>query len=141
MRTLLIACFIFSMLVSCTGTRSEEIKESAGLTQSVRQEGTAIIEFRESRYDFGNVSHGEKLAYTFIYKNTGDAPLVIHSARADCGCTIPEYDSEPLAPGKEGRLKVVFNTQGFMGYQAKTLQLLTNAKDPVVTLAIRAIIE
>ncbi len=141
MRTLLIACLILSMLVSCTGRSSGEMKEPAGLAQSGRQDGTAIIEFRESRYDFGNVSHGEKLAYTFIYKNTGDAPLVIHSARADCGCTIPEYDSEPLAPGKEGRLKVVFNTQGFMGYQAKTLQLLTNSKDPLVTLAIRAVIE
>lgn len=141
MRTLLIACLILSMFVSCTGRGSEEMKEPAGLTQSGRQEGTAIIEFREIRYDFGNVSHGEKLAYTFIYKNTGDAPLVIHSARADCGCTIPEYDSEPLAPGKEGRLKVVFNTQGFMGYQAKTLQLVTNAKDPLVTLAVRAVIE
>lgn len=141
MRTLLIACIILSLLVSCTGKSSEEIKESAGLTQSGSQDGTAIIEFRESRYDFGNVSHGERLAYTFIYKNTGDAPLVIHSARADCGCTIPEYDSEPLAPGKEGRLKVVFNTQGFIGYQAKTLQLVTNSKDPIVTLAIRAVVE
>jgi hypothetical protein len=130
---------VLPVLASC-GSKARE--EYAGNSQAaLESRGTANIEFRTTRYDFGTVSQGEKLSYTFIYKNTGTAPLVIHSARADCGCTLPEYSSEPLGPGEEGRLKVIFDTRGFAGRQTKTVQLATNAEDPLVTLALRALIE
>lgn len=133
--------FILFILVSIScGRPSPELSgHTVELTDSLNAEGTAEMEFRTSRYDFGTVSHGEKLAYTFIYKNTGNIPLVIYSARADCGCTVPEYDNKPVAPGKEGNLKAVFNTQGFRGYQTKTIQVTTNAG--MQTLALRAVVE
>ncbi len=104
-------------------------------------EGAAFIEFSNIRHDFGNVRHGERLVYTFRYKNTGNAPLVIHSASADCGCTVPEFDSSPLGPGEEGSFRVVFDTRGFRGRQVKTINLFTNAENGIVTLALRAMIE
>jgi hypothetical protein len=136
--TLLIV-LVISVSLSCGRNNPELSGHATGLADSVNAEGTAGIEFRTSRYDFGTVSHGEKLAYTFIYKNTGEVPLVIYSARADCGCTVPEYDNKPIAPGKEGNLKAVFNTQGFRGYQTKTIQVTTNAG--MQTLALRAVVE
>jgi hypothetical protein len=132
---------VLPLLVSC-GNKAREVQTGHGHTSpSLESGGTASIEFRTTRHDFGTVSQGEKLSCTFIYKNTGNAPLVIHSARADCGCTLPEYSSEPLGPGDEGRLKVVFDTRGFSGLQTKTVQLATNADNPLVTLALRAHIE
>jgi hypothetical protein len=130
---------LLPFLVSC-GNKAREVQ--AGHSQaSLESGGTASIEFRTTRHDFGTVIQGEKLSCTFIYKNTGNAPLVILSARADCGCTLPEYSSEPLGPGEEGRLKVVFDTRGFSGLQTKTIQLATNAENPLITLALRALIE
>jgi hypothetical protein len=135
----LLAFLILLVTLSCGRNNPELSGRSAVVSDTLNEEGTAEIEFRTTRYDFGNVKHGEKLAYTFIYKNTGEIPLVIHSARADCGCTVPEYDNKPVAPGKEGNLKAVFNTQGFMGYQTKTIQVITNAG--MQTLALRAVVE
>lgn len=103
--------------------------------------GKAYIEFASIRHDFGTVRHGEQLVYNFRYKNTGDGPLVIHSSSADCGCTVPEFDSKPLQPGEEGSIRVVFDTRGFRGRQVKTINLFTNAENALVTLALRAMIE
>jgi hypothetical protein len=136
---ILFAVLIILVSISCGRNNPEFSGQTLEVNDSLNEKGTAEIEFRTTRYDFGNVSHGEKLAYTFIYKNTGDIPLVIYSARADCGCTVPEYDDKPLAPGQEGNLKAVFNTQGFRGYQTKTIQVTTNAG--MQTLALRAVIE
>ncbi len=138
-RMLFAAVLVFSGSASCGRSAGETYADDISGTE--RSQGKAKIEFREVRYDFGTVSHGEKLSYTFIYKNTGDAPLLIHSARADCGCTVPEYTDRPLEPGKEGQIRVVFDTRGFRGNQTKTVQLATNADNPLVTLALRAVIE
>lgn len=134
-KTLVPLLFVIIISASC-GSNAQDADSSVGLTDSL---GVANIEFRSQRHDFGNVKHGEKLVYTFKYRNTGDIPLVIYSARADCGCTVPEYDDEPIAPGKEGNLKVVFDTRGFQGYQTKTIHVTTNAG--FQTLAIRAVVE
>lgn len=131
--------FIVGVSFSCGGEHSDT--SGTSLKFEADGKGEAKIDFRTRRYDFGKVKNGEQLAYTFIYKNTGDAPLVIHSARADCGCTVAEYDSEPLAPGNEGKIKVIFNTRGFRGQQTKALHLSTNAEESFVTLALRAMVE
>lgn len=141
MRTLILVVLTLLGLESCGGNRPDFSGDEAGRPASVDQGGKAKIEFRNTRHDFGRVSQGEKLVHTFIYRNTGDAPLLIYSARADCGCTVPEYDTSPLGPGKRGNLKVVFNTQGFRGLQTKTIHLQTNTDDGVITLAVRAMIE
>ncbi|MFP4366029.1 MAG: DUF1573 domain-containing protein [Bacteroidales bacterium] len=131
--------FIAGVFLSCGRDHSDA--SGAGLKSQADGKGDPKIDFRTRRYDFGKVKNGEQLAYTFIYKNTGDVPLVIHSARADCGCTVAEYDSEPLAPGSEGKIKVIFNTRGFHGQQTKALHLSTNAEEGFVTLALRAMVE
>lgn len=138
--TRVLAIIFIAFSVSCSHS-AEKAGRPADIDSPRYAGGIAEIEFRSIRHNFGTVRHGEKLVYTFVYKNTGDAPLVIHSARADCGCTVPEYDTRPLAPGGEGKFKVIFDTQGFRGYQTKTIQLMTNARDPLVTLALRAMIE
>lgn len=138
-KVLFLLILILAGSVSCGSNAGEGSGER--ISSRGQADGNAKIEFRTVRYDFGKVKPGEKLSYTFIYKNTGNAPLIINSARADCGCTVPEYTGEPVEPGSEGQIKVVFDTQGFMGYQTKTIRLATNAVNPVVTLALRAIIE
>ncbi|MFM6954742.1 MAG: DUF1573 domain-containing protein [Sphingobacteriaceae bacterium] len=64
--------------------------------------------------------------YDFFFTNTGKSALIISSAAATCGCTVPEYPKEPLAPGKTGIIHVVFNSTGKSGMQNKTITLTTN---------------
>jgi hypothetical protein len=105
---------------------------------SASDTGKARIVFREYEHHFGKVSEGEKIGCVFTFDNSGTADLVISSAVATCGCTVAEYDSKPIAPGKNGKVEVVFNTSGRSGKQSKTITVRSNAEPPVVLLKITA---
>ena len=63
-------------------------------------QGKADIKFEQTTHNFGTFSENSPVvSYTFKFTNVGDAPLVIHQAVASCGCTVPEYSQEPIAPG------------------------------------------
>src|SRR4030095_15244816 len=65
--------------------------------------------FNVDRYDFGKIKQNVPAVYTFEITNKTDKPLVIENAHASCGCTTPEYQKEPIAPGKTAKLKVQYN--------------------------------
>lgn len=101
----------------------------AGLAQETSVSTAAKIEFEEKLFDFGMISQGDTVLHTFVFKNTGTAPLSILSARGSCGCTVPSYSKTPVAPGESGKVAVKFNSAGKLGGQNKTVTLITN--DPV----------
>ena len=96
------------------------------------------ITFDILEHNFGKVREGEKVGWYFKYSNTGDKPLIITSANASCGCTVPEYHKEPLPPGKEGLIKVVFDTSGRSGKQTKTVTIESNAPQMTTLLRVKA---
>jgi hypothetical protein len=100
--------------------------------------GKGVISFREYQHDFGKVTEGEKVSYTFTFDNKGTENIIITSAVTSCGCTVPKYDTKPIPPGAIGNLEVVFNTSGRSGMQTKTITVKSNAKTPVVLLKITA---
>ena len=105
---------------------------------SKTETGKSEIIFREYQHEFGKVTEGEKLSYTFIFDNKGAGDLVISGATTTCGCTVPKYETKPIPPGSSGTLEVVFDTSGKAGMQTKTITVKTNAKIPVVLLKITA---
>ena len=52
------------------------------------------------------------MKYAFKFKNTGSEPLVISDAKGSCGCTVPDWPREPIAPGASGEIKVEFDSKG-----------------------------
>ena len=86
----------------------------------------------------GKSLKGKKWDTCFKFENQGTSNLVITSATTSCGCTVPEYDTKPIAPGGTGNLEVVFDTSGRNGKQTKTITVKSNAKTPVVLLKITA---
>lgn len=84
------------------------------------------IEFAEEIFNFGDITEGDKVTHEFKFKNTGKNPLVIRGAKASCGCTIPSYSKEPIMPGKEGVISVVFNSEGKGGVQHKAVHVTAN---------------
>nr|WP_199159081.1 DUF1573 domain-containing protein [Pedobacter sp. ASV2] len=94
----------------------------------------AIISFEKEIYDFEKIQQGEKVQHNFKFTNTGKSPLIISNATATCGCTIPEPPKEPILPGKEGVIKVIFNSEGKMGMQDKVITVVSNANPNVSTV-------
>ena len=133
-RIIVLSLVIMALLLSQCGNAVK--KDGSGL--SGNDSGMVKIIFSEYEHNFGKVSEGEKVAYVFKFENQGTSDLVIASATASCGCTVPEFDKKPIAPGKTGNLKVVFDTVGRFGMQSKTITVKSNAKNPVVLLKITA---
>ena len=61
------------------------------------------VELAESTHDFGKVFEDQELTYTFLIKNTGDAPLHIKDIDPDCACTAANYD-RIISPGGQGKM-------------------------------------
>lgn len=102
-----------------------------------KKKAEARIEFTEDVYDFGKVSvAGGKVTHDFAFTNAGTGNLVIINAKADCGCTKPQYSEEPVAPGKSGSVKVTFVPNG-QGLFTKKVTVTTNGNPRKVRLLIK----
>jgi hypothetical protein len=136
MRKIILIWALVAMLGSGCGDGTAV--NSGSLTQKVKSTGTSELIFREYQHDFGKVSEGEKLSYTFIFDNKGTSDLIISSATTTCGCTIPKFDKKPITPGANGNVEVVFDTSGRSGIQTKIITVKSNASIPVVLIKITA---
>ncbi len=121
------------MLVSCgQGNASSKVKkenvENAEKRDNTISQGAPEISFDKQEFDFGTVKEGEVVETTFVVTNTGKSDLVITHAQASCGCTVPEWTKDPIAPGETGNIKVSFNTSGRTNKQSKSVTLTTNTE-------------
>ena len=131
--------FVLTLLVAACGS-STTGKEISGNGNQINNnpENMPVIEFIRNVHDFGKITEGEIVGITFIFRNTGKSNLVIHEASASCGCTVPRWDKEPVSPGDEGTLEVVFDSSGRTGSQNKSITVRSNAKNAIIILNIKA---
>lgn len=99
------------------------------------------IKFAETEYDFGKVKDGEKVTHVYKFTNTGKEPLIINSAKGSCGCTVPEWPKDPVAPGGSGEIKVEFNSKGKTGQQSKTVTIMANTDPNPTQIIIKGMVE
>lgn len=97
-----------------------------------------VIEFERTTYDFGEVVQGEKLSYTFKFKNTGKSNLIIFSSEATCGCTTSMPPKAPIRPGETGEIKVVFDSSSQKGKVVKRILVGANTYPAETILTITA---
>lgn len=105
---------------------------------AVEETGKPVFSFNEESHDFGEIEEGTVAKHDFVFKNTGDAPLIITNAAGSCGCTVPQWPREPIAPGEEGTIHVEFNSQGRTGNQQKQVTLNANTQPNTMVLKISA---
>ena len=130
------------VLASCSNTDNKKITTDLAnnpLTaeKNAGQVDMPKIELSQDFFDFGEMNQEESVSTEFVIKNTGDAPLLIRSAKGSCGCTVPEWPKEPVAVGEEAVIKVTFNSGNKKGKQNKTVTLVTNAIPNTKVLTIK----
>jgi hypothetical protein len=96
------------------------------------------FQFVTEEHDFGKLGQGEKVSYTFKFKNVGKSNLIISDAKATCGCTVADYPHKPISPGAEDGIMITFNTEGKKGIQHKTVTLVANTQPNTKVLTIKA---
>lgn len=143
MKQILLLAFVALTFASCqqnsksaTDAADSTMASSAADTSDLAPRGVAdadapVITFENATYNFGTIAKGEKVSYSYKFKNTGKTPLIITNAEASCGCTVPEIPKEPIKPGAESEIKVVFDSTGKSGLQDKVVTISSNASPGV----------
>lgn len=129
MKTNLKILFLTLTILSSAGCGYVAHATQADKKEQATKKGPEIT-FAEKQYNFGYIPEsGGPVSHFFEFTNTGDAPLVIISATASCGCTRPTYPTEPIAPGKKGKIKVTYLPEGRPGEFDKVVKVRTNVKE------------
>jgi hypothetical protein len=124
----LIACLCITGIFFSCNIRGTKNKPGALVSNASAQfTDSTTVQLIDSAYNFGTVTDGDKVEYSYRFRNTGKNPLIVASAVASCGCTVPEKPEEPIKPGETGFLKVVFNSKGRVGDVHKTITVTSNA--------------
>ena len=135
--------FVFLLFIQCQPSKEERSIQSVKTTassisnadiirnpitanQPIDTTNVAKIEFGSTTYQFGEVKEGAIIEHTFTFTNTGNAPLIISTAKSTCGCTVPEWPKAPISVGESGEIKVKFNTENKFDRQVKPIFITAN---------------
>ena len=99
-----------------------------------------VMEFSNTDHDFGTITEGDVVEYTYAFKNTGAAPLIIQSAQGSCGCTVPDWTKEPIPVGATGYVKAKFDSNGKPNIQNKTVTVTANTWPKQTVLRFKAMV-
>lgn len=91
------------------------------------------IEFERIEHDYGTIDQGGNGKTEFVFTNTGTEPLIISKAKGSCGCTVPTWPKEPIAPGASASVEVKYDTKR-VGPISKSVTITSNSVDQSTAL-------
>ncbi len=97
------AFFIFALLLGVSAVSFAQGNSNAAKSK------LAAFQWDKVEYDFKDITQNVPATATFKFKNTGSVPLVISNAVGSCGCTVPTWPRDPIAPGETAEIKAVYN--------------------------------
>ncbi|RMB60958.1 DUF1573 domain-containing protein [Dokdonia sinensis] len=130
------------IFTSCKEDATSKVKEEnveVAAARDAKATEYPVMSFDETEFDFGNIDKGTAVEHKFTFTNTGKAPLVIVDAKSSCGCTVPQYSKDPVAPGETGELLVKYNGSG-TNQVTKTVTIKANTEAGKETIRIKAFV-
>ena len=91
------------------------------------------LEFSQTKQKFGKVDEGQDVYLTFEFVNKGEKPVIINKAKVNCSCTVVTFPKEPINPNTKGVINIGFHTKGKIGYQERTVELITDQGTSEIT--------
>ena len=103
------------------------------LTLIYSQEKKPEISFEKTVIDYGTVNKGDNGVREFVFRNSGNAPLIISNVKSTCGCTIPKKPEKPILPGESEKIQVKYDTKR-VGFIRKSITVTSNAASSPTTI-------
>jgi hypothetical protein len=131
--------FTFSNAQETTKTTKKTTTKTTKTTKTTlpKVEGAGMV-FVSETIDYGTVAANSDGKREFVFTNNGNKPLIITNATGSCGCTVPTYSKEPIAPGAKGVIGVKYDTSRAGQPFTKTVTITSNAAGtPSKTLTIK----
>ena len=130
----------FALLGMVFTGMSQTATKSADAQAASKADG-AKIAFETETIDYGTIENNADGNREFKFTNTGNAPLVITNAKGSCGCTVPTWPKEAIAPGESSVIKVHYATNR-TGAFSKSVTLISNAVNaPTKVLHIKGTVK
>ena len=142
-QTIILIAASMLMLTGCKGKTTQDadvdlIRNPRSAQGYDESEKMPVLTFDSDLHDFGRLSAGENISYSFHFRNTGTADLIISNTSATCGCTVADYPKGRIAPGGEGYVTVTFKSAGKAGQQYQEVTIVSNAQPATCRLKILA---
>ena len=138
-----IVTLAFLLVLGVTASNAQEtskavkkIKAKTTAASTPKVNGAGMV-FVTETIDYGTVAYNSDGRREFVFTNNGNKPLIITNVHSTCGCTVPTYPKEPIAPGAKGVIGVKYDTSRAGQAFTKTVTLTTNAVEPSRTLTIK----
>ena len=135
-----VALFAVSNSFAQEASKKTTVKKTTTTTKTTplaasKVDGPGIV-FETETIDYGTIQHNADGKREFVFTNNGNKPLIISNAQGSCGCTVPTWPKEPIAPGAKGVIGVKYATDR-VGAFTKTVTLTTNATEASKVLTIK----
>lgn len=130
--------YTVSQLVNPSPAKMHINTEAGTMGKASQERAKTAMNFVEMNHDFGTMIEGEVKEYSFTFKNTGNEPLHIEHAKGSCGCTVPQWPKDPIAPGGSGQIVVKFNSTNKVGKNSKKVTIVANTEPISTVLTITA---
>ena len=141
MKTLLWPALLVLTLAACRQQGQDETAVTTAdetTTGLPADPGTLpVLTFEQPEADLGTVKEGDTLRHRFVFRNSGKTPLLISSASASCGCTVPTFPTRPIAPGDTASLLVAFNSRNRLGPNTKTVTVYANTRPDMTAVQFK----
>jgi hypothetical protein len=139
------AVLIATSLSSCDqktdGKVTSDMVNNSATASGEENIPVSAIKFDQDTFNFGTVMEGERVAHAFTFTNTGKNALVISKAIGSCGCTVPEWPKEPIAPGGKGKIDVVFNSERRVGKANKDVTVYANTEPATSKVTLKGFVK
>ncbi len=100
-----------------------------------------VFEFETTDHDFGTLKQGEKVSFTYKFKNIGKNDLIISTVVPGCGCTVAKFTKTPVKQGENGYVTLNVDTENKTGMMRKKVAVQANTYPAETLLWFSATVE
>jgi len=127
--------FGFALLINSNALTAQEFAVAPVNYVSETKE-VADVTWNTTNYDFGEIAHEIPATAEFILTNTTNKPFVIKDAKGSCGCTVPTWKKDIIAPGESTTINATYNAKK-LGKFTKSVTIITSIYDEPIILRIK----
>jgi hypothetical protein len=132
----------FKSSIVANDENEQQLKESLKSVENEERErvkNSTKIAFSRTVHDYGKIRADADYTTVFVFQNTGNKSLLVYDVKTSCGCTVPTWNKNPIAPGAKDQIEVTFHPKEHqIGLEQKTVTVMTNTVPSITVLQIKA---
>lgn len=112
---------------------------SAQLSLNAKPLGS--FEWDKETHDFGTITKGEPVSFTFGFKYNGFKPVLITESKASCSCTKTKHTARSIKSGSHGGVTVTYDAAQTGTFNKSILVYTDKGKKPMELVITGSVVE